>query len=266
MADILQEICARKRVHISAKKTQTPMSMLEAGLKHALPPRGFIQALENQVMAGQYGFICEIKKASPSKGLIRAEGFDPAELAAAYEAGGAACLSVLTDEPYFQGHDSYLVEARAACSIPVLRKDFMLDPYQVLEARVIGADCILLIMAALSDEEAMVLETAAHELGMDVLIEVHDAEELLRALKLKSRLIGINNRNLKSMQVSLENTLSLAPMLPASKIAVAESGLATADDLNACAEVGAHCFLIGETFMRQPDVTEAVKSLQKKPA
>jgi indole-3-glycerol phosphate synthase len=263
MTDILAEICARKLIHVSAKKSQTPLSTLEDSLKNISTPRGFIAALQTKVANGLYGFICEIKKASPSKGLIRAEGFDLAELAAAYQAGGAACLSVLTDEPYFQGHDSYLIEAREACSLPCLRKDFMLDPYQVVEARALGADCILLIMAALTDDQAQELEGAAHELGMDVLIEVHDEAELERALKLKSPLIGVNNRNLKTMEVSLENTLSLVPRLTQGRIAVAESGLKTPDDLAKCAAVGANCFLIGETFMRQPDVAEAVQSLQK---
>lgn len=263
MTDILSEICARKLVHIAAKKSQTPLSVLEASLKNISAPRGFIAALEAKLAAGLYGFICEIKKASPSKGLIRAEGFDPSALAGAYESGGAACLSVLTDEPYFQGHDSYLIDARSACTLPVLRKDFMLDPYQVVEARSLGADCILLIMAALEDAQAQELEAAAHELGMDVLIEVHDKAELDRALTLKSPLIGVNNRNLKTMEVSLENTLSLVPVMPSGRIAVAESGLKTPDDLAQCATAGADCFLIGETFMRQPDVAKAVQALQK---
>lgn len=263
MADILNEICARKQVHIAVKKSQTPIEALKDSLGNVDAPRGFIRSLEDKINQGQYGFICEIKKASPSKGLIRGEGFDPVALANAYEAGGAACLSVLTDEPYFQGRDSYLVDARGACSIPVLRKDFMLDAYQVYEARALGADCILLIMAALSDDQAAELEDTAVALGMDVLIEVHDADELARALKLKSRLIGVNNRNLKTMEVTLDNTLSLVPSFPAGRIAVAESGLKTSDDLAQCANVGASCFLIGETFMRQVDVTAAVLSLQK---
>ncbi|WP_262695122.1 indole-3-glycerol phosphate synthase TrpC [Kordiimonas aquimaris] len=263
MSDILKEICARKQVHISVKKSQTPIEVLKSSLGNVSKPRGFVDALKAQVSLERYGFICEIKKASPSKGLIRAEGFVPAELAASYVAGGAACLSVLTDKPYFQGHDSYLLEARAACDIPVLRKDFMLDPYQVYESRALGADCILLIMAALSDDQASELEEIAISLGMDVLIEVHDEAELMRALKLNSPLIGVNNRNLKTMEVSLDNTLDLVPALPRDRIAVAESGLKTSDDLAQCAAAGASCFLIGETFMREPDVSVAVQALQK---
>lgn len=261
--DILAEICDRKRMHIAEQKTLVSESQLTDGLRGVSAPRGFISALKTSIDRGQYGFICEIKKASPSKGLIRPEGFDPASLASAYEAGGASCLSVLTDEPYFQGRDRYLAEARGACSLPVLRKDFMIDPYQVLESRSLGADCILLIMAALEDDLAAELESTAMKLGMDVLIEVHNPVELERALRLTSPLIGINNRNLKTMDVSLENTLQLVPNLPASKIAVAESGLRTVGDLADCAAVGAQCFLIGETFMRQDDVTQAVKALQK---
>lgn len=263
MADILKEICDRKREHVAQTKASVPLSELEQRAKRASAPRGFIRALETARDQGRYGFICEIKKASPSKGLIRPDDFDPATLAAAYERGGASCLSVLTDIPYFQGDDSYLQQARAATTLPCLRKDFMIDPYQVLEARALGADCILLIMAALEDTEAKELEAAAHELGMDVLIEVHDALELKRALALESRLVGVNNRNLKTMDVSLQTTLSLVPTFPADRIAVAESGLATADDLAACAEVGANCFLIGETFMRQANVEQAVRNLQK---
>lgn len=266
MADILREICDRKREHVAQKKTLISIEELEARARLASRPRGFVSALQAKRDQGEYGFICEIKKASPSKGLIRPDDFDPATLAAAYERGGAACLSVLTDEPYFQGHDDYLVAARGSVSIPVLRKDFMVDPYQVVEARALGADCILIIMAALSDAEACELEEAAHDWGMDVLIEVHDADELERALKLKSPLVGVNNRNLKTMEVSLNNTLSLVPSFAKDRIAVAESGLATSEDLQACEAAGAECFLIGETFMRQADVEAAVKALQKKVA
>ncbi len=262
--DILAEICARKEVHVSVKKAQTSVEALQANLPNVTPPRGFIGALKSKLAVNQYGFICEIKKASPSKGLIR-EDFDPKSLAKLYQDGGAACLSVLTDEPYFQGHDSYLSMAREACSLPVLRKDFMIDPYQVFEARSLGADCILLIMAALTDELALELEQIAHDLGMDVLIEVHDEPELERALKLNSPLVGVNNRNLKTMDVSLENTLSLVPKMPRDRTAVAESGLRTAEDLAECAAAGANCFLIGETFMRQDDVAAAVRALQKEP-
>jgi indole-3-glycerol phosphate synthase len=262
MRDILAEICDRKREHVADVKAKIPLSEQEAMAREAEAPRGFIKALKAARAAGRYGFICEIKKASPSKGLIRAD-FDPASLAAAYEKGGASCLSVLTDIPYFQGHNDYLRAAKAACAIPVLRKDFMVDPYQVTEARALGADCILLIMAALDDSLAAELEDAARGYGMDVLIEVHDGKELDRAHKLKSELIGVNNRNLKTMDVSIETTLSLVPTYADTRIAVAESGLATSDDLARCEAAGAGCFLIGETFMRQDDVAAAVKALQK---
>lgn len=265
MADILREICDRKRDHVAAQKQKTTLQEIESMARNATAPRGFINALQTWVSNGRYGFICEIKKASPSKGLIRPDDFDPATLAQAYERGGASCLSVLTDEPYFQGHDDYLVQARSAVNLPCLRKDFMVDPYQVAEARALGADCILLIMAALDDVLAAELEQEAHAKGMDVLIEVHDAEELDRALRLKSPLIGVNNRNLKTMEVSLQNTLALVPQFPEDRLAVAESGLRTAADLEACAQIGAHCFLIGETFMRQQDVEQAVRNLQKAP-
>lgn len=263
MPDILAEICDRKRDHIVEAKLSVPLGELEVIAKNAEKPRGFIQSLKNARTAGRYGFICEIKKASPSKGLIRPNDFDPATLAASYERGGASCLSVLTDIPYFQGHDSYLVAAKAACKIPVLRKDFMVDPYQVVEARALDADCILLIMAALDDTLALELESLAHQLGMDVLIEVHNQQELDRALKLQSPLVGVNNRNLKTMEVSLNTTLELVPTFPKDRIAVAESGLKTTDDLTSCEKVGAGCFLIGETFMREPDVEIAVRKLQK---
>ena len=263
MADILKEICDRKRDHVRAVKAVISFSEQEQRAKAASPPRGFIRALSARRDAGHYGFICEIKKASPSKGLIRPDDFDSATLAAAYERGGAACLSILTDEPYFQGHDQYLVEARAAVKIPALRKDFMIDPYQIVEARALGADCILIILAALSDAQAQELETCAHQYGMDALIEVHDASELKRALQLKSALIGVNNRNLKTMEVSLDNTLSLVPTFPSNRIAVAESGLKTKQDLATCDAVGAGCFLIGETFMREKNVEAAVRNLQK---
>jgi len=266
MADILKEICDHKREYVASIKTKVSLAEQEARASEASAPRGFIKALQAKRASGEYGFICEIKKASPSKGLIRPNDFDPATLAAAYERGGAACLSVLTDEPYFQGKDQYLIEARAAVDIPALRKDFMVNPYQVVEARGLGADCILIIMAALSDTEAQEIEDYALSLGMDVLIEVHDDLELERALKLKSPLIGVNNRNLKTMAVSLKNTLSLVPLFPAGKMAVAESGLKTPEDLHACEQVGAGCFLIGETFMRQPNVERAVRTLQKSTA
>ena len=264
MSDVLAEICARKRAHVAERKAAMPEAQLRQRIAEAPPVRPFAAALERKLKDGQYGLIAEIKKASPSKGLIRAD-FDPPGLAQAYEAGGAACLSVLTDEPYFQGRDEYLVAARAAVSLPVLRKDFILDPYQVLESRVLGADCILLIMAALTDGEARELAAAAARLSLDVLVEVHDRAELDRALALDARLIGINNRDLKTLRVDLKTAEELGLRMPRDRIAVGESGLGEPADLDRLAAVGVRCFLIGESLMRARDVAAATRRLLRLP-
>jgi indole-3-glycerol phosphate synthase len=241
-----------------------PEPALRALLAEAPPVRPFAAALENQVIAGRYGLIAEIKKASPSRGLIRAD-FDPAALAEAYQAGGAACLSVLTDAPYFQGSDDHLREARAACDLPVLRKDFILDPYQVVESRALGADCILLIMAALDDGMARELAALAAELDVDVLVEVHDRTELDRALHLETRLIGINNRDLKTLKVDLQTTEKLAPLVPPGRIIVGESGINDPADFDRLGVSGARCFLVGESLMRSGDVAAATRRLLRLP-
>lgn len=260
MSDVLARICADKRAHVARRKAERPLSALLGACSDAGTPRGFADRLEAAVAAGRYGLIAEIKRASPSRGLIRAD-FDPASLARAYREGGATCLSVLTDQPYFQGRDEYLTVARAAANLPVLRKDFMLDPYQIVESRSLGADCVLLIIAALEDGQAAELEAAARELTMDVLVEVHDETELERALRLPARLIGINNRNLKTLTVDLAAAERLAPRVPRDRLAVAESGLETPADLSRMQRAGASIFLIGESLMRQADVTAATRAL-----
>jgi len=260
MRDVLAEICAAKRAHVSRAKAARPEAGLLADLSAVPPVRPFAAALERHLAEHRYGLIAEIKKASPSAGLIRKD-FDPRALARGYAKGGASCLSVLTDGPYFQGSDEDLTAAREAVGLPVLRKDFILDAYQVVESRRIGADCILLIMAALSDTEAGELAAAAVELGLDVLIEVHDGGELDRALRLPVRLIGINNRNLKTLETDLRTTETLAPEVPSDRIVVAESGIRRSADLDRLAAAGAHCFLVGETLMREPDVTMATRRL-----
>lgn len=265
MSGVLAQICADKRAHIVRRKAERPLAALESAVAAAEPARGFAERLAREVRQGRYGLIAEIKKASPSRGLIRAD-FDPATLARAYKAGGAVCLSVLTDEPYFHGHDEYLTAARDAVDLPVLRKDFMLDPYQVVESRALGADCILLIMAVLADGQAAELEAAAVGLGMDVLAEVHDAAEMERALKLKTGLLGVNNRNLKTLAVDLATTEQLAPMAPKDRLLVAESGLFVPADLARMQKAGASIFLVGESLMRQADVTAATRALLARPA
>jgi indole-3-glycerol phosphate synthase len=259
MTDVLERILEKKRADLTARKATVPMAELDERIARQSPPRGFRAALDAKAKTG-HALVAEIKKASPSKGLIRAD-FDPPAHARAYEAGGAACLSVLTEEYFFQGADSYLTAARNACSLPVLRKDFMVDPWQVPEARALGADAILLIVAALDDIALTDIEAVALECGMDVLVEVHDAREMERAAKLKSRLIGVNNRDLRDFSVSFERTYELVGTAPEGCTFIAESGLTSKADLDAMAEHGVHCFLVGEALMRQADVEAATRAL-----
>ncbi len=262
---VLDQICARKREHVAAVKTRRPLSAVVDDAAGAAPPRGFIARLAGAVGRGGHGLIAEIKRASPSTGLIRAD-FDPAALARAYQRGGASCLSVLTDTPSFGGADDHLSAARAAVDLPVLRKDFMVDVYQVVESRALGADCILVILAALEDDLAREIEELAAALGMDVLIEVHDEAELERALAMRSPLIGINNRDLKTLKTDVDVTRRLAPAVPEGREVVSESGLATPEDLADMARVGARRFLIGEALMRQDDVAAATAAILAPPA
>lgn len=259
MADKLTEICETKRQEVAGRKAKLSLADLDDRAAGQTAPRGFRAALEEKSANG-FGLIAEIKKASPSKGLIR-DDFHPAAHARAYAEGGAACLSVLTDAPYFQGHEDYLKAARGACNLPVLRKDFMVDPWQVAESRSMGADAILIIVAALDDGQMIEIEAAALERGMDVLVEVHNEEEVERVSRLESRLIGINNRDLKRFVTDLSVTERLAPLMPPGTLLVSESGISHHDDLVRLAGCGARCFLVGESLMRQPDVANATRAL-----
>lgn len=264
VSDVLAKICDDKRRHVAARKQAVAEAVLRARVAALAPPRGFAGALRAAAEAGHRALIAEIKRASPSRGLIRAD-FDVAVLARAYRDGGAACLSVLTDGPYFQGADEFIEQARAAVPLPVLRKDFMLDPYQIVESRALGADCVLLILAALSDADAAALEKEALALGMDVLLEVHNEAELDRALELKSPLIGVNNRDLKTLKVDLAVGERMLKRIPADRLAVAESGLSGPEDLARMAAAGARAFLIGESLMRERDVAAATRAILAQP-
>ncbi|HEU0118154.1 MAG TPA: indole-3-glycerol phosphate synthase TrpC [Alphaproteobacteria bacterium] len=261
MSDVLEKIIADKRRHVEKLKAAKPFDAIDREAREAARPRPFETALRAKAKGDEVGLITEIKKASPSAGVIR-EDFSPAKLAQAYEAGGAACLSVLTDEPYFQGRNQDLIEARKACALPVLRKDFMIDVWQVAEARAIGADCILIIMAALKDSEAKSIYQAAIDYGMDVLIETHNRVELDRALALPTGMIGINNRNLKTLSINLQTTEELRVLIPPDRLVVSESGLSKPEDLARMQKIGVNCFLVGESLLKQPDVTTATLELR----
>ena len=260
MHDVLQRILARKQDEVAERRERVSLFELKTRTASLPPPRGFAAAVASKLAAGQPAVIAEIKKASPSKGVIRAD-FDPAAIARSYAASGAACLSVLTDVDFFQGADDYLVAARNACALPVLRKDFIVDAYQLYEARVLGADCVLLIAAALDDARLSEFAFIAGELGMDVLVEVHDLDELERALPVPARLLGSNNRNLRTFEVSLQATLDLQPMVPADRVLVTESGILARADVARMRAAGVHAFLVGEAFMREPDPGVALQAL-----
>ena len=260
MSDILKKILAVKAEEVAAAVARKPLSTVRAEAERNVPARGFVAAIRHKLEAGRPAVIAEIKKASPSKGVIR-ESFDPAAIAESYAIHGAACLSVLTDEQFFQGSEAYLRRARAACGLPVLRKDFIIDPYQVYEARAMGADCILLIVAALDLVQMQELEAVAEELGMGVLVETHDAAELDLALRLKTPLVGVNNRNLRTFEVSLANTLDLLPRMPKDRIVVTESGILKPEDVELMRRHEVNAFLVGEAFMRAPDPGAALAAL-----
>ena len=258
--DILQRIVARKREEIDERRTESPIEQLRRQAAAAGSTRGFTAALKQRVEAGDAAVIAEIKKASPSKGVMR-EDFDPVEIANSYQAGGAACLSVLTDRDFFQGHEDYLVAARAACELPVIRKDFIVDPYQVIESRAIGADCILLIVAALDDTSLYELHSLAKENGMDVLVEVHDRAELDRAMQLELDMIGINNRNLRTFDTTLDTTLGMLDAVPSGCLVITESGIHSREDVTRMRDNNVHAFLVGEAFMRVPDPGTELREL-----
>jgi indole-3-glycerol phosphate synthase len=258
--DILNRILARKQQEISARRQTMSLDDLQQQALAASAPRGFVAALKRRVELGESAVIAEIKKASPSKGVIR-ENFDVVEIAQSYEAGGASCLSVLTDQDFFQGHEDFLVAARSACQLPVIRKDFIVDPYQVVESRAIGADCILLIVAALDDETLAGLHQHARTLGMDVLVEVHNREELVRALKLELEMVGINNRDLRTFDTNLDTTIKLLELIPAGCLVVTESGIHSREDIALMRQHDVNAFLVGEAFMRVPDPGQGLREL-----